>query len=98
MAVDIGKAKKVLNQAFLDNVSDIAEDEAADLIVKSEQKLRDLRNEMANDEDLLGAQQVVKDLKGAYTSAIKYEEAKISHLLEKIDEIQDGEVNPEASV
>ena len=98
MAVDIGKAKKVLNQAFLDNVSDIAEDEAANLIVKSEQKLRDLRNEMANDEDLLGAQQVVKDLKGAYTSAIKYEEAKISHLLEKIDEIQDGEVNPEASV
>jgi triosephosphate isomerase len=98
MAVDIGKAKKVLNQAFLDNVSDISEDEAANLIVRSEQKLRDLRNEMANDEDLLGAQQVVKDLKGAYTSALKYEEAKISHLLEKIDEIQSGEVNPEASV
>ena len=98
MAVDIGKAKKVLNQAFLDNVSDISEDEAANLIVRSEQKLRDLRNEMANDEDLLGAQQVVKDLKGAYTSALKYEEAKIAHLLEKIDEIQSGEVNPEASV
>ena len=98
MAVDIGKAKKVLNQAFLDNVSDIAEDEAGNLIVKSEQKLRDLRNEMDNDEDLSSAVQVVKDMKTAYTSVIKYEEAKIQHLLEKIDDIQDGTVNPEASV
>jgi len=98
MAVDIGKAKKVLNQAFLDNVTDIAEDEAGALIVRSEQKLRELRNEMENDEDLSGAMQVVKDLKGAYTSVMKYEEAKIQHLLEKIDEIQDGSVNPDASV
>lgn len=98
MAVDIGKAKKLLNQAFIDNVNEVSEDDAANLIVKAEQQIRGLRNEMANDENLSAAQQVVKDLKGAYTSAIQYEEAKIQYLLEKIEEIQDGSINPHASV
>lgn len=98
MAVDIGKAKKVLDQAFLDNVSEISEDEASALIVRSAQKMRDLKFEMDNDEDLLAATQVLKDMKGGYTSVLKYEAAKVQHLLEKIDEIQEGDVNPEASV
>ena len=87
MAIDIGKAKKVLNSAFLEQHENISEDEAAALIVKAEQTIRDLKEEMANDEHLQAAKNVVKDIAGGYTSAIKYEEAKKLFLLGKIDEI-----------
>lgn len=88
--LDIGKAKKVLSSAFLEQHSNISEDEAAALIVKAEQTVRDLKEEMTNDEKLMAATSIIKDLKGGYTSAIKYEEAKIQFLLAKIDEIVDS--------
>src|SRR3990172_6034939 len=98
MAVDLGKAKKILSQAFLENHDEVNEDEAAALIVKAEQQVRALRDEINADEKLAAAVQVKKDLETGYKNAIKYEEAKIQYLLAKIDEIQAGEVNPEASV
>ena len=94
MAVDLGKAKEILSKTFLEDNEDIAEDKAAELIVKSEMQIKDLRQEMAGDDKLNAAVQIVKDLKSAYTSAIKYEEAKIQYLLERIEQIQDGSVNP----
>ena len=97
MAVDLGKAKKILSQAFLDNHTNINEDEAANLVVRAELKIKGLREEMAADEKLAAAQQVAKDLSSGYNNAIKYEEAKIQYLLTKIEEIQEG-VNPDASV
>ena len=98
MAVDLGKARKILSQAFLENNDKISEDEAATLVVKSELQIKVLREEMGADEKLQAATQVVKDLKMGYGNAIKYEEAKIQYLLAKIEEIQNGEVNPNASV
>ena len=98
MAVDIGKAKKILSQAFLENNQNINEDEAATMVVKSEMQIKALREEMAADEKLAAAVQVTKDLKSGYNNAIKYEESKIQYLLAKIEEIQSGSVNPEASV
>ena len=53
---------------------------------------------MQADENLQAAVQVKKDLEGGYKSAIKYEQAKIQYLLAKIEEIQEGDVNPHASV
>jgi small-conductance mechanosensitive channel len=97
MALDLGKAKKILSSTFLEDNENISEDEAAALIVKAEQQIKGLRDEMAADEQLQAAAQVKKDLESGYKNAIKYEEAKIQYLLAKIDEIQEG-VNPSASV
>lgn len=86
--------KKTLSQSFVDNHENVSEDVAADLIVKAEQKIREIKEERAADDKLAAAKQIVKDLNSAYTSAVKYEEAKIQFLLEKIQEIQSGDVNP----
>ncbi len=92
--VDKGRASKVLSQSFVDNHQDINEDEAAHLIVKAEQLIKELKDEMKNDDKLNAAKQIVTDLRGGYTSAIKHETAKIDFLLGKIGEIQEGSVNP----
>lgn len=88
MAVDLGKAKKILSQTFLEDNENVNEDEAAHLIVKAEQTIKGLTEEMQADERLNAAQQVVKDLKSGYSNAIKYEQAKVQYLLAKIEEIQ----------
>ena len=98
MALDIGKAKKVLGATYVDDQKDVNEDKAAQLIVKAEQKIKALEDEAFNDEELNAATQIVKDLKSGYSNAIKFERAKIHYLLAKIEEIQDGTVNPDASV
>ena len=90
MAVDLGKAKKILSQTFLEDNENVNEDEAAHLIVKAEQTIKGLSEEMQADDRLNAAAQVVKDLKSGYTNAIKYEQAKVQYLLAKIEEIQAG--------
>jgi hypothetical protein len=90
--------KKTLSKSFVDNHENVNEDTAVDLIVKAEQKIKEIEEERAADEKLSAAKQIVKDMNSAYTSAIKYEKAKISFLLEKIQEIQDGTVNPTSSL
>lgn len=90
----MSNTSKVLSKSFVDNHENVTEDVAADLIVKAEMKIKEIEEERAADGKLEQAKQIVKDLNGAYTSAIKYEKAKISFLLEKIQEIQSGDVNP----
>lgn len=85
---------KGLDKSFVDNNENISEDVAGELIVRSTQKIREIEQEREADEKLVAAKQIVKDINSAYTSAIKYERAKINFLLEKINEIQSGEVNP----
>ena len=98
MAVDLGKARKILSQSFLDNHDEVNEDEAAHMIVKAEQQIKALFEERETDENLSAAKGVVKDLSAGYNNAIKYEQAKIQFLLAKLEEIQDGSTNPHASV
>jgi len=98
MAVDLGKAKKILSSTFLEDNDKVNEDEAAGLVVKAEQLIKGLRDEMETDENLADAKAVVKDLGSGYKNAIKYEEAKIQFLLAKIEEIQEGAVNPHTSL
>jgi len=90
----LGSVRNVLSKSFVDNHENVTEDVASDLVVKASQKIRDIKEERAADEKLAQAKQIVKDLNSAYTSAIKYEQAKIEFLLEKIQEIQSGKVNP----
>ncbi len=61
-------------------------------------RIKDLKEEMSQNERLQAAKQIVKDLESGYKSTVKYEEAKISFLLEKVEEIENGEVNPESAV
>lgn len=89
--------KKVLSKSFVDNHEDVNLDVATDLVVKASQKIREIKEERAADEKLAQAKQIVKDLNSAYTSTIKYEQAKIDFLLEKIAEIESGAVNPTSS-
>jgi len=98
MAVDLGKARKILSESFLENHEEVNEDEAAHLIMKAEQQIKSLLEEKESDENLGAAKSVVKDLNSGYNSAIKYEQAKIQFLLAKVEEIQEGTVNPNASV
>lgn len=86
--------KKTLSKSFVDNHEDINEDAAGALIVESTQKIKEIEQERDADEKLQAAKQIVKDIQSAYTSAVKYERAKINFLLEKIEEIQGGDVNP----
>lgn len=92
----MGKAS--LSESFVENHKNVSEDVAADLVVRATQKIREIKQERAADEKLAAAKQITKDLNAGYAAAIKYEEAKIQYLLEKIAEIQDGSVNPNASV
>jgi hypothetical protein len=85
---------KTLNKSFIDNHEDVNEDFAGEQIVLANQKIREIEQERDADEKLAAGKQIVKDINSAYTSAIKYERAKINFFLEKIQEIQDGEVNP----
>jgi hypothetical protein len=87
---DIGKAKKILGSTFVKENENLSEDEAAFMIVRSEQVIKDLDEEMANHEELQAAMQVVKDLKAGYINSINFERAKIRYLLERIQEIRDG--------
>ena len=93
----LDSVKKVLSRSFVDNHEDVNLDVASDLVVKANQKMREIREERAADEKLAQAKQIVKDLNSAYTSTIKYEQAKIDFLLEKIAEIESGAVNPSSS-
>lgn len=85
-------------QTFVDNHEDVTEDVAAALIVKAEQKIDEIEELRSADDKLATARQIVKDLNGAYTASVKYERAKIRFLLEKINEIQSGELNPSSAV
>ena len=94
MGVDLGKAKKILSSTFLEDNENINEDQAAHLIVKAEQQIKGLTEEMETDDRLNAALQIAKDLKSGYTNAVKYEQAKIQYLLSKIEEIQGSDAPP----
>jgi hypothetical protein len=68
------------------------------LIVKSLKTIRELEDARSNDDKLTAAKQIVTDLNAGYSNAIKYEKAKISFLLEKIEEIESGDLNPSSSL
>lgn len=93
MAVNKGKAKKILSQAFIDSNAEITEDEALDKIFNSLTNVKDLEEEMKNDDKLNAAQQIVTDLKKGYNSAINNEKAKIAFLRDKIEELRTDEPN-----
>jgi arsenate reductase-like glutaredoxin family protein len=90
--VDLGKAEQILSKSFTDNVSELSEDEIEQLIVKAQQEVRKLKLEKKNDPKLQAAKEIVSDLNKAYSSAISYSDAKSSFLLDRLEEIQNPEL------
>jgi len=83
-----------LSSAFMENCKDIAVDEASDLVVRCEQKIKEIELTRKEDAQLNAAKQIVKDLSIGYSSAIKNEKAKIKFLLDKIEEIESSDLDP----
>jgi len=88
MAHSTGKAKSILSESFVENISKLNEDDLNSLVVKELQKTKALKEEMANDERLIAAQQICSDLKAGYTSVIKLGNEKVKYIMEKIAELQ----------
>ncbi len=86
--------KKTLSKSFVDNHTDINEDEALELIYAANKQIKELAEEMNADEKLNAAKQIVKDLSKGYTSAANYEKAKVDFLIERVEAIRSGDVNP----
>lgn len=95
--INMGKASKVLTKTFIDSYKNVSEDEAALMVVEAIKKVREINKEKSEDEQLKAAKQITKDLGSAYRDAAKYEKAKIDWLLDRLDEIQSGAVNPTSS-
>lgn len=87
-----------LSKSFVDNGKDLNEDEATQLLVEAEKKIKRIKEERAADAKLSAAKSIVKDLSAGYSSAMAYEKSKIAFLLDKIEEIQGGSVNPHSSL
>ena len=90
--------KSVLSKSFVDNHHDINEDEALELIYSANKQVKELNEEMTDDDQLNAAKQIVKDLTKGYTSAINYEKAKIEYLIERVEAIRANEVNPSSGL
>jgi hypothetical protein len=84
----------VLSKTFVDSVSELSEEEVEQLVVQAEKVIRKITLEKKNDVRLNAAKDLVKDLGGAYSSAISYESAKKSFLMDRLEEI-DTEVPQE---
>lgn len=89
MSADVAK----LSKSFTDNGKDLNEDEAISLLVEAEKNMRLIKEKRTADEKLTAAKNIAKDLGSGYSSAMAYEKAKVSFLLDRIQELQDG-VNP----
>lgn len=83
-----------LSQTFVENGENLNEDEATQLLVESEKRIKLIKAERAADQQLQAAKNITKELGAGYTAALNHEKAKISFLLDKIEEIQNGQVNP----
>lgn len=90
MSVDLGKARKILSETFVDDCSDLSKDRLQELVIEAEIKIKDLVEEKENDDQLNAAKAVVKDLSTGYNSALKYEKAKIQFLIDKLQDEDEG--------
>jgi hypothetical protein len=87
--INIGEAEGQLNKSFKETVDGMNEDEINELLVKSMQRIKSIKDDMEQDERLKAAKNITKDLSEGYSSARKYEQKRIDYLLSKLEEIQE---------
>jgi len=79
------KWEKVLSESWVNQNSSLSEEEAKVKLIESEFEIRNALQERDGHEQLQAAKEIVKDLNAGFSSAIKYEKAKIEFLLEQIE-------------
>ena len=79
------KWEKILTESWVSQNKSISEEEAKSRLIESEFEIRAALEEKDNHEQLQAAKEIVKDLNAGFSSAIKYEKAKIEFLLEQIE-------------
>ena len=79
------KWEKVLTESWVNQNSSLSEEDAKIKLIESEFEIRNALLEQSNHEQLQAAREIVKDLNAGFSSAIKYEKAKIEFLLEQIE-------------
>lgn len=89
------KWEKVLSESYVASKQNLTEAEAEKELISSEFAIKQLNYEKENDSQLNAAKEIVKDLNAGYTSAAKYEKAKIEFLLEKIESIRAASTSSE---
>lgn len=93
VALDIKKVIAKLPTGYLDDVASMDGSQLRGEIIKAESNIREILKEMAADEKLTGAKELVKDFVGGYNDAKKAQRAKIEyllHLLEERGELETG--------
>lgn len=76
---------KILTESWVSQNKGLSEDEAKAKLIESEFEIRAAIEEREGHEQLQAAKEIVKDLNAGFSSAIKYEKAKIEYLLEQIE-------------
>lgn len=79
------KWEKVLTETWVNQHKGLSEEEAKAKLIESEFEIRAALEEKENHTELQNAKEIVKDLNAGFSSAIKYEKAKIEFLLEQIE-------------
>jgi len=79
------KWEKILTDSWVSQNSSLSEEDAKIKLVESEFEIRAALQEKEGHEQLQAAREIVKDLNAGFSSAIKYEKAKIEFLLEQIE-------------
>ena len=72
--------EKVLTESYVASKADLTETEAEKELIEAEFAIKQLHYEKENDQQLNAAREIVKDLNAGYSSASKYEKAKIEFL------------------
>lgn len=77
---------KNLPTGWSDEADAMSSSALRDVLVDAETKIREVEVEMAADEKLAAAKEIVKDLAGAYREVTKAQRAKIAYALHLLDE------------
>lgn len=79
------KWEKVLTESWVSQNKGLSEEDAKAKLIESEFEIRAALEEKEGHDQLNAAKEIVKDLNAGFSSAIKYEKAKIEFLLEQIE-------------
>jgi len=80
--------EKVLTDSWVSNSRTLTEEDAEKEVVRIEFEIKQILHDKDNNEELKAAKEVVKDLNAGFSSALKYEKAKIEFILEHIENIR----------
>lgn len=80
--------EKTLTESWVANRKVLSEEDAEKEIVNIEFQIKQLLSEKDSNEELRAAKEILKDLNAGFSSALKYEKAKIEFLLEHIENIR----------